>query len=181
MTSTNATAQNITATFPGTGSATLGFVALMSPPESVEITALESPTDIPSLKLSAPEGTNRIIISSVSTVDKLEYASAGKLFNIAGSGASFTGPVTVTIPYDQILLDEKSSASPQSNVKLLHYTGTAWEDVTTSVNPSTHTVTGQITSLSPVIAAIVSSPTSTSTPSSTVTQALAVCSVACME
>ena len=43
----------------------------------------------------------------------------------------------------------EGSVQNESNVRLLHYENSAWEDVTTSVNAVTNVVCGQVTSLSP--------------------------------
>jgi len=55
--------------------------------------------------------------------------------------AFYSGPVTVCIPYDP------SIPNPQ-NLKLFHWNGSRWKDVTTSVDPDTNTICGQDDSLS---------------------------------
>lgn len=61
-----------------------------------------------------------------------------------GSGAT----VEVTIPYDPSLVPKKLN---ESNIKVFHWTGTEWEDVTVSVDTVNKTVTARLSSLSPVV------------------------------
>jgi hypothetical protein len=56
--------------------------------------------------------------------------------------AFYSGPVTVCIPYDP------SIPNPQ-NLKLFHWNGTGWDNVTTSIDPATNTICGQVSGLSP--------------------------------
>lgn len=58
--------------------------------------------------------------------------------------ATYTGPITVTIPYNPSLV-----AGPEANLKLFHWENGAWRNVTVSVDAVNHTITGQVTSLSP--------------------------------
>ncbi len=81
------------------------------------------------------------------------YSTTGDLLDVDASALTFTGPVQVTIPYDPALLPDGLS---ESEIRFLHYTGTEWEDVTFSVNTVDNTVTGVMTSLSPLVPAIVS-------------------------
>ena len=88
--------------------------------------------------------------------------SVGTIFEIdtssltLGSGAT----IDVTIPYDPTLLP---TGFNEANVKLFHYTGTAWEDVTVSVDTTNDTVTGRVSSLSPVVAGFIVPSASVST------------------
>ena len=56
--------------------------------------------------------------------------------------ATYSGPVTVCIPYDP------SIPNPQ-NLKLFHWNRSNWEDVTTEVNAGSNTICGQVSGLSP--------------------------------
>lgn len=56
--------------------------------------------------------------------------------------ATYSGPITIGISYDP------SIPNPQ-NLKLFHWYGGHWDDVTTSVDTTNHIVYGQVTSLSP--------------------------------
>ncbi|MEM2139815.1 hypothetical protein [Nitrososphaera sp.] len=62
-----------------------------------------------------------------------------------GAGAT----IDVTIPYDPTLLPPNFN---EANVKFFHWTGTAWQDVTLTVDTANNTITGRLTSLSPVVA-----------------------------
>ena len=83
----------------------------------------------------------------------MQYSTSGDLLDVDASSLTFTGPVQVTIPYDPVLLPD---GMDESEIRFLHYTGTEWEDVTFSVNTVENTVTGVMTSLSPLVPAIVS-------------------------
>ena len=61
--------------------------------------------------------------------------------------SKFDGTATITIPYNATL------APQASEVKILHSTGSSWEDVTTSPPADGHVVTGSLSSLGPVGAA----------------------------
>lgn len=97
------------------------------------------------------------------TVGGSTALTAGTVYEIDVSAITHTGFILVTIPYDPNLLPAGMS---ESNVKFYHWTGTAWEDVTVSVNTTAKTVTGKLTTLSPVVAGY-SSSTSTSTTTTT--------------
>jgi hypothetical protein len=56
--------------------------------------------------------------------------------------ATYSGPVTVCIQYDP------SGVQNPQNLKLFHWNGSRWKDVTTSVDPDTNTICGQDNSLS---------------------------------
>lgn len=55
--------------------------------------------------------------------------------------ATYSGPITIGIRYDP------SIPNPQ-NLKLFHWYGGHWDDVTTSVDTTNHIVYGQVNSLS---------------------------------
>ncbi len=60
--------------------------------------------------------------------------------------ATFTGMVTVCITYDPATM---SSPANEQNLKLFHYSGGAWQDITISVNTISHAICGVTSSLSP--------------------------------
>jgi hypothetical protein len=76
------------------------------------------------------------------------------------------GPITLCVDYDIA-----GTVSDPALLRLLHAVGGAWVDVTTSVDATTHTICGQVTSLSPFGVASVAGcpatlqPTCTSAPS----------------
>ncbi len=82
------------------------------------------------------------IIADTTTVSTSYFVAAGSFYNITTT-ANYTGLITVTIPYN---------AGVDGNyVRLFHYEGGAWKDVTTGRNTGARTVTGQVTSLSPFV------------------------------
>jgi LPXTG-motif cell wall-anchored protein len=58
--------------------------------------------------------------------------------------ATYTGPITVTIPYNP-----SSVVGSAENLKMFHWENGAWKNVTVSVNTTSHTIAGQVNSLSP--------------------------------
>jgi hypothetical protein len=76
----------------------------------------------------------------------VSLASSTTYYDVSTT-AAHTGSITVCLPYDP-------TANPDpSLVRLLHWNGTSWDDVTTSADPATATVCGTTTSLSPFIVA----------------------------
>jgi len=58
--------------------------------------------------------------------------------------ASYTGDITITVSYDP----SQVTGNPH-NLKLMHWNGQRWENITVSVNTVNHTITGVTKSLSP--------------------------------
>jgi hypothetical protein len=88
-------------------------------------------------------------------VDGTTYSTARNVFDIDTSSIDFDGLATVTIPYDEGIAN--SFSIPEQNVKFLHYDAVlnSWRDSTSGINESENTVSGTLSSLSPVVAAIV--------------------------
>jgi hypothetical protein len=63
-------------------------------------------------------------------------------FNVSATGASSI-PASVTIPYDPAQV-----TGDPTKLRLFHWNGSAWEDITYSVNTAGHTITGSTTSFS---------------------------------
>ncbi len=86
--------------------------------------------------------------------DGTMYSTAGTIFDIDSSAVKFEGMVDVTIPYDE---DFTSSNGPESNIRFLHYDAqhNEWQDDTIAIDTSANTVSGRVSSLSPVVAAVV--------------------------
>ena len=72
--------------------------------------------------------------------------------------------IDVTIPYDPDLLPK---GFKESNLKVFHWTGTGWEDVTVSVDTAHNTVTARLSSLSPVVTGYYESAATTTTTTTT--------------
>ncbi len=91
------------------------------------------------------------------------YSTAGTLIDISpitnvSPSLNFTGTVDVTIPYNLTLVHSLSTGGKnftESDTRFLHYNGSAWEDATIYVNTTAKTVTGRVSSLSPMVAAVV--------------------------
>ena len=136
---------NITIPVPGEGNITLVFSGLISEgslnvqpiTDKAQITALKIATDTPN--------EPGIIITSNNT----KFKSVGTVFMIVPTDARFNDTITVTVPYDTEL------AGPgDTEIRMLQYTGSEWQDVTTSPPANGRTVTGNIDVLGPVVAAV---------------------------
>jgi hypothetical protein len=66
------------------------------------------------------------------------------VYDISHTGCSTSGPITVTIPYNESALSGK-----ETSLRLFHRENGIWNDVTVSVDTGNNTITGQVTSLSP--------------------------------
>jgi len=64
--------------------------------------------------------------------------------------ASFSGSISIGLSYSDSAL---SSPGNESRIRLFHYNGQAWEDVTTSVDTVNNIVYGSVSSLSPFMLA----------------------------
>lgn len=84
------------------------------------------------------------------TISGSRYSTAGPVFDIDASQLAFTGPVDVTISYDESMMQGAS----EFDVRFLHHDGRGWQDNTVSIDAEANTVTGRVPSLSPVVAAI---------------------------
>jgi hypothetical protein len=60
--------------------------------------------------------------------------------------ATYSAPVTVCITYDPATM---SNPANEQNLRLFHYNGSDWQDITTSVDTVAHKIYGQTNSLSP--------------------------------
>jgi hypothetical protein len=69
------------------------------------------------------------------------YAFSGSVRDIVTT-AAYSGPITVTLSYGTF-------SGNESDLKLFHWNGSAWEDCTTSTDMANNRITGQVTSLSP--------------------------------
>lgn len=103
-------------------------------------------SDLPSYD-GKEQNLEALVAGSGSTVENLakDYKALSKVFDVKAQ-ANATAPYTITFTKDTI-------KAGVSDVRVLHYTGSVWEDVTVdgSADLNAHTVTGRFTSLSPVI------------------------------
>jgi LPXTG-motif cell wall-anchored protein len=72
------------------------------------------------------------------------YQFLGTFYDIVNSGCPTSGPITVTVPYN-----ESSVPVAETSLKLFHWETSTWHDVTYSIDTGNNTITGQVTSLSP--------------------------------
>ena len=66
-------------------------------------------------------------------------------YNVTFTGGSYDGDIYVTLSYD----DSSIPPVKESDLRLFHWTGTAWEDCTYSLDTVNNKITGRVTSLSP--------------------------------
>jgi hypothetical protein len=71
------------------------------------------------------------------------FSSTGTYYNLSTS-AEFTPPITVCVTYNPAALP-----GPESDARLVHYNGSSWDDITTSVDTVANVVCGTTTTLSP--------------------------------
>jgi hypothetical protein len=126
-------------------------------------TPTPTPTPAPTVVVETPSGGN-ITVSTPNTVVTFDTVLSGgnttvtttsenpvgptpSGFNVAGlfvditTTANYTGNVTVGISYDP-------STPNAQNLRLFHYEGGDWVDVTTWVDTSNHIIYGEVSSLS---------------------------------
>ncbi|MGA8403230.1 MAG: hypothetical protein WB664_00300 [Nitrososphaeraceae archaeon] len=115
-----------------------------------ELTALPVKTTSELAVMNITQGANHKP-GKLMALDNTPYIPVGTVFIIAPTDARFNGTITVVIPYNMTLAGQQAG----QDVKLLHYTGSTWEDVTTFPPANGHLVTGSLsTTLGPVVAAV---------------------------
>lgn len=102
------------------------------------------------IRVTFPSGTSsgELVVSESATGPSGPPSNvlfAGRYYDI-GTSAQFTGTLSITIPYDDSLF-----SGPESGLRLYHWDGNAWVDVTGSVDTTNNTITGLATSLSPFV------------------------------
>ena len=94
------------------------------------------------------------------------YNGVGQIFDIDASQLTFTGPITITLPFEP----SGVPLNKLSDLKIVHYNTSTntWEIATNiSIDTNNDTITGTLTSLSPVTVGIPSSSTTVSTTTGT--------------
>ncbi len=104
------------------------------------------------------------VIVAGNTVENLDashtlpsaYTHVGSYLNISTT-ATYTAPITVSVRYNLSLLP---SGYAESDIRLYHWNDSTskWDNVTSSVNPSTDTVIGTVSSISPFVLGVTSRP-----------------------
>jgi hypothetical protein len=145
--SVTARSGNKTITVPEEGNVTLSYTSLLS---QGELMALPVKTTSELTAINITEGANHKP-GKLTALDNTLYIPVGTVFIIAPTDARFNSTITVVIPYNMTLASQQT----RQDVKLLHYTGSTWEDVTTFPPANGHLVTGSLsTTLGPVVAAV---------------------------
>lgn len=87
--------------------------------------------------------------AAVLTLNKTRYNLVGPILSISPVDLKLAGSVTVVIPYNSTIAPDSGE-----DIRILGYTGSSWVDMTTKPPANGHTVTGSLTSLGPVVAAV---------------------------
>lgn len=108
--------------------------------------------------------TNSITASGVTLASTSGLSSGILAVSVAGSGvgtvpsgvvssyydlatsSDFSGNVSVTVPYNKV-----AAAGNESSLKLYHWNGSSWDNITTSIDTVNGTITGVSPSLSPFV------------------------------
>jgi hypothetical protein len=130
---------------PGEGNVTLSFASLVSG-DNLWVSVIKTPSELVALNITNGTSHKGEILT---TLNKTSYSVVGTVFNIGPTDIRLNGTLTVSIPYHASLV-----TGAGSQVRMLHFTGTAWEDVTTLPPANGHSVTGTITSPGSVVAAV---------------------------
>ena len=147
ISSVTARSGNKTIPVPEEGNVTLSYTSLLS---QGELTALPMKTTSEIAVMNITEGANHKP-GKLTALDNTPYVPVGTVFLIAPTDARFNGTITVVVPYNTTLASQQTG----QDVKLLHYTGSTWEDVTIFPPANGHIVTGSLsTTLGPVVAAV---------------------------
>jgi hypothetical protein len=145
--SVTARSGNKTISVPEEGNVTFSYTSLLS---QGELTALPVKTTSELAVMNITQGANHKP-GKLMALDNTLYIPVSTVFIIAPTDARFNGTITVVIPYNMTLAGQQAG----QDVKLLHYTGSTWEDVTTFPPANDHLVTGSLsTTLGPVVAAV---------------------------
>ena len=134
---------NTTIAVPGVGNVSLSFSNLGS--QRAFLVSVVKPSDASSIKdVNLQKGA-----AAVLTLNKTRYNLVGPILSISPVDVKLAGSVTVVIPYN-------STIAPNSgeDIRMLGYTGSSWVDMTIKPPANGHTVTGSLTSLGPVVAAV---------------------------
>ena len=69
-------------------------------------------------------------LKRISMTDGQLFTLVGTVFNISSTDARLTGPIKISIPYNNTILSQISSimaVDPESQIRFLHYDGTYME------------------------------------------------------
>jgi hypothetical protein len=129
----------------GKGTIKVLFDSVTSPGK-VEVTPLSLSQNSPGISTVSGDSSQGTIADDPAT----SFVTAGQIYNISlSSEMAFEGLIDITIPYNE------SQTVTESSIRFLHFNGTSWEDETVAIDLQNDTVTGRVSSLSPVVAATV--------------------------
>jgi hypothetical protein len=137
---------NVTIVVPGEGFVLLAYRALLSE-GNLTVDSVKNMSEITALDVAKRTEGDR---GTIATSDNTKYGLVGTVFKIGPSDARFDETITVKIPYDSVLAGDKKAGE----IRILQYSGSDWEDVTVLPEADGHSVTGSISSLGPVVAAV---------------------------
>lgn len=114
--------------------------------EPVDSTSGQSPVQLLFSNINM-SGNTSLMISSDGPPPPAGFAigSPATYYNVSTT-AGYSGPIQVCIDYSALTVDE-------SSLTLLHFDGTTWQDVTTSIDKTHHVICGETASLSPFVVA----------------------------
>ncbi|MCZ7381551.1 MAG: S-layer protein domain-containing protein [Candidatus Methanoperedens sp.] len=98
------------------------------------------------------EGNTSVSISSTNLWGTPSFTPVGSYYDVSLTGATTTGNIAVEVSYNPAL------TSNESAVKLYHWNGASWDDVTTNVNTGSKKVRGNVTGLSPFVPGVPPAP-----------------------
>ena len=109
-----------------------------------------SPDDLPAGSFSEVRDNGDGIMS----IDESTFQTVGVIYDLTVSHTlSYNGSITLTLPYNESELNQ--TGLDEQDLRLVHYINGQWEDTTISIDMNNNTVTGELTSLSPVAVASV--------------------------
>jgi len=88
-------------------------------------------------------GVGNTNAAEISVAPPANFNFIGKAYNITTT-ASYVPPITISFSYA-----EADLTKPEDELRLFHYEGDAWVDVTTGIDKINNVVTGAVSSLSP--------------------------------
>ena len=157
-TPTNTPTPTLTPTATSTPTPTATPVPQANATEGVEVTIIfnSGPAEgvVVVLDSVTTGGTISILVSSTApgVVAPTIASPVGSYYDISTSGVVFSGLTQVTVPYSSAQVG--GSGGSESQVVLMHFNGSTWEDATTSRDSDSNTVTGLVSSLSPFVAGL---------------------------
>ncbi len=140
----------LTLTMPGAGdSVPIPEGGSVTATLNVEVTGYGNSTDVgvATVTITGVTGPGQLTVVRSETPPASESATfkfVDDYYDVSFTG-TFTGIVTVTLPYDPRIPDARAV-----NLKLQHWVDNGWEEAPTTVDLANHTITAELDSLSPL-------------------------------